>query len=258
MTRIFTLIVVLILSMGFAFSQQADTKKKQESEMSIDLPDETEETALVEKGQIQLETSLLYNRYRKAPSSLIGQALLRYGISKRLEIRFLVEDGRQRDQYIKETVQSIYPLAVGAKFSVLKDVKGLPDITLISYLKLPFSSRSSEQKAYWSPNFIVAFLHQFGEKFKLEYNIGVQQDAYDTDWEALANVALHYKLTQNLELATEYYARYQPGENPFHNIGGSLSYQIGNNIEVYVSTGTTIRYEDQNHFFNSGIAFRLP
>lgn len=106
-----TLLAAFILYANHLMAQQqTDTTKKQQSEMSIDLPGQTEETALVEKGQVQLETSLLYNRYKNVPSSLIGRALLRYGLSKRLEIRFLVEDGRQRDQYIEETVQSIYPL----------------------------------------------------------------------------------------------------------------------------------------------------
>jgi len=209
-------------------------------------------------SKTNLLKTILYNRYKHAPSSLIGQALLRYGIAERLELRFLVEDGRQRDQYISETVQSIYPLALGTKIALLKDVKGLPNITLVSYLKLPFTSRSSEQKIYWSPSVLLAFEHKIGDKFKLEYNVGAQQDAYDTDWEMLGNLALHYKLTQKLELATEYYARYQPGENPSHNIGGSISYEIGNALEVYLSGGSTLYTEEQNHFFNGGVAFRLP
>lgn len=238
--------------------QQTDTTKKEESEMNVDLPEQTEGTELVDKGRWQLGTGILYNRYKENPSSLIGRGLLRYGVSKRFELRLLVEDGKERDTYIEETVQSIYPLAVSAKLSLLKDVKGLPDITLITYLKLPFTSHSSEQKAYWSPTFIIAFTNELSDKWKLVYNAGAKQDAYGTEWQVLGNVALHYKLTQKLEIAAEYYAAYQPGENPSHNVGGSISYQVGRDITLYVNAGGTVFYDDQNHFFETGFAFRLP
>ena len=253
------LFIVCILFTKQSLSQQvADTTKAEESEMNVDLPEQTEGTELVDRGRWQLGTGLLYNRYQQNPSSVIGRALLRYGLLKRLELRLLVEDGKERDTYIEETVQSIYPLAASAKISLLKDVKGLPDVTLIAYLKLPFTSHSSEQKAYWSPTFVAAFENKFSDKWKIVYNVGAKQNAYDTEWQALGNLALHYKLTQKLELAAEYYAAYQPGENPSHNVGGNISYQAGKNVVVYINGGSTIFYEEQNHFFETGFAFRFP
>ncbi len=248
---------VLLAKQSFS-QQQAYTTKKEELEMNVDLPEQTEGTELVNKGKWQLGTGLLYNRYQQNSGSVIGRALLRYGLSKRLELRLLVEDGKERDTYIEETVQSIYPLAASVKISLLKDVKGLPDITLITYLKLPFTSHSSEQKAYWSPTFIIAFENKLSNKWKIVYNAGAKQDAYGTEWQALGNVALHYKLTKKLEIAAEYYAAYEPGENPSHNVGGNISYQAGENITIYINSGGTVFYEEQNHFFETGFAFRLP
>lgn len=228
--------------------------------MDVDLPDETQETDLLEKGQIQLETALLYNRYKDGGrSSVIGQGLLRYGLLNRVELRLLVEDGRERDKYIKETVQSTSPLAMGTKIALVKEVKGLPDITLVSFLKLPFTSRSNTQKAYWLPIIIAAFQNKFGgNRWKLEYNIGAQQEAYSTDWVAIANGSVHYKIFQQLELFTEYYAQYRPGKQPQHNIGGGVAYELGDMWEVYFSTGSAVYSDNPNHYFDSGIAFRLP
>jgi hypothetical protein len=170
-----------------------------------------------------------------------------------------MEDGREQEKYMKETVQSTYPLAIGAKVAIIKDVKGLPDLTLVGFLKLPFTSHNSSQKAYWSPSIIAAFQNKFGgDKLKLEYNIGAQQEAYGTDWAMLVNGSLHYKLMQRLELFTEYFAQYAPGKNPQHNVGGGFAYEIGNALEVYASAGRTIYTDKSNHYFDGGVAVRLP
>lgn len=239
--------------------QQAPPQKAVLTEMNVDMPDETVETDLVEPGQLQAEAAFLYNRFRQASHARIGQLLLRYGVSKRLELRALAEDGCQRDRYMEETVQSTYPLAIGAKLVLLKDHGPLlPDLTLVATLKLPFTSRSGEQAAYWSPIFLLAFQNKLGENWKLEYNAGLQQEAYSTDWLWLANASLHRKIAKPLEVFAEYYAQYAPGEAPQHNLGGGLAWQLSNHTEVYVSGGSTIDYAEHNHFFSGGIAFRLP
>lgn len=225
-------------------------------EMNVDMPDETVETDLTEAGQWQLETAFLFNKFRQPPDAAVGQMLLRYGVSKRLELKLLAEDGRERDRYMEETVQSNAPLAVGAKLALLKDHGWLPDITLATMVKLPFTSRSSEQVPYWSPIILAAFQNSFGERWKLEYNAGAQQEVYSTSWVWLANASLHYHITQPLEAFVEYYAQFKPHEAPVNNLGGGLAYQIGNQVEIYASGGSTVGIEDYNYFVSGGIAFR--
>ncbi len=127
------------------------------------MPDETQETDLVDSGDWQMEAAYLHNIYKTDGNSAIAQGLLRYGVSKRLELRLLVETGRQLGQYIEETVQSTYPAAVSAKVLILKDHQYLPDITLISFLHLPVYKTSKDKKAFWSPIFIMAFQKEMGK-----------------------------------------------------------------------------------------------
>lgn len=258
MKHVLLTVVPLLFILLSTMAQNEPPGKKEDDEISVDLPDETEETVLVKKGQWQFETSVLYNTYKKEKASLVGQGLIRYGLSHAVELRLLVEDGRQRDTYITSTVQSTYPLAASAKVLVLKDVKGLPDISLVSYLKLPFTSRTKEQQRYWSPLFLAAFQNKLSSKWKLEYNAGIQQEAYGTAWAWLANGSLHYKITDPLEVNIEYYAQYQVNELPQHNLGAGIAYQLGKYVEVYVSAGSTIFYSEANHFINTGVAVRLP
>ncbi len=251
-------LITTALCLGIISCATAQNETRQLEEMHVDMPDETEETDLIEKGQIQLETSVLYNRYATLPNSIIGQAMLRYGVHKRIEVRLLMEDGKNRDTYIEKTVQSTAPMAIGAKVALLKDHCWLPDMTLVSYVKLPFTSRSKEQKNYWSPIFLLAFQNKVGEKLKIEYNAGIQQEAYSANWMWLANTSVHYKITDPFEVFVEYYAQFQQQELPVHNAGIGFAWQLNNTLEVYAATGSSIASENTNSFASGGIAIRLP
>ncbi len=255
----------IILFSGFflytliAIAQDSSkVSSKKLKEMEVDMPDETQETDLIEKGHWQIETAYLHNIYKEGNPSSVGQGLFRYGVSKHLELRLLIEAGSELERYIEETVQSTYPAAASAKILLVKDNKYLPDITLVSYLQLPIYKASKDKKAYWSPSFLLAFQNKLGSKWKLEYNAGIQQEAYSTQWAWIGNASLHYKLTDQLEIFTEYFAQYQSGENPQHNVGGGLAYQLNNNIEFFAMAGGTVDYAESNHYYNGGIAFRLP
>lgn len=248
----FIVLATLLLS-NVALAQQ----KYSPVELNMDLPDETEETDLVEKGEVQFEFAYLHTSFAKGAQPSIGQGLFRYGLSGKLELRFLIEDGYARDRYLEETVQSTSPLALSVKFALLEDHKILPDITLVSYLKLPFTSKTSEQNPYWSPVLSLAFQNKFGEKWKFEYNPGAMQEPFGLTWSSFFNASLHYKVTNKTELFAEYYGQYSTSEDPQHNAGLGLSYQVNNILEFFAVTGTTVNYNPYNRFFSGGLAVRI-
>ncbi|MEO5999381.1 MAG: transporter [Chitinophagaceae bacterium] len=250
-------ISLLFLSLSFA-QAPTETAGKKLIEMSVDMPDETQETDLLEKGNWQVETAYLHNIYKEGKHSSIWQGFFRYGISKHVELRLLLEAGSELQRYIEETVQSTYPAAASAKILLLKDHKFLPDISLVFYLQLPFYRISKDKKAYWSPIFLLAFQNELGKKWKLDYNAGIQQEAFSTRWAWVGNASLHCKLLENWELFTEYFAQYQHGEGPQHNLGGGIACQVNNYIEVFAMAGGTVNYDASNHYFNSGVAFKIP
>ena len=225
-------------------------------EMNVDLPDETEETDLLDQKELQVETAVVYSAYKIHPSSVIGQVLLRYGLFKKLELRLLVEDGRSRNQYMTGTVQGTAPLSASIKVPLLKDHTFFPDISLVALVSLPLTAQTKQETGYWSPLLLLAFQHKTG-KWKLEYNAGVQQLAFSTNWAITANASLHYKLNRQLELFTEYFAQFQPGEIPQHNAGGGIAFQINNWAEIYCTAASSLGQESHNWFSSAGAAFKL-
>jgi len=258
MTMIKKLLIALVI---ISISPDCFAQEQQEEpdELETDRPTQTESTALVKKGETQLETGFLYNYFDDANTSpaYIGRAMVRYGVFKRLELRLLVEDGKNRDVYIEQTVQSTYPLALSAKFLVVEKHAWLPDISLVTYLKLPFTSRSDEQKAYWSPAIIGAFKNKLSQQWELEYNIGTMQEAYEHSWNWLGNVCLQYKATDKLKLFGEYFAQYEHGEEPIHNAAAGASYQFAKNMQLDVAAGSTVNASSPNAFVTIGYSIRF-
>ncbi|MCS3795118.1 transporter [Niastella sp. OAS944] len=245
-------IIVLLVLCGCAFHSYG-----QEKEMNSDRPDQTEETHVVNKGQLQLETGILYNNFDTGRSAWINRTLIRYGISKILEVGLLLEQGRERDRYIEETVQSTYPLAVRIKAALLQHHSWLPDITLIAYLQLPYTSFNTKGGWRRSPSVVAAFLHKAGSKWKIEYNTGFQQEAFSSAINWLVNGSIHYKATEKAELFAGYFSQFQSHKDPFHNIDIGVSYKIKDNIQIDLAAGSSILYEEPNKFVTLGFSIAI-
>lgn len=230
----------------------------QEKEMNTDRPDQTEEAHLVNKRQLQVETGLLYNNFDTGHSALISRTVIRYGISKKWEVGLLVEQGRERNRYIEETVQSTYPLALRFKASLLKKHTWLPDITLIGYLQLPFTSQDTEGGWRRSASLMAAFLHEAGSDWKIEYNGGFQQEAFGADITWLVNGSLHYKLTEKAEVFAGYFSQFQSQKDPFHNIDAGISYKIKENMQIDLGAGASIFFDTPNQFLTMGFSIAVP
>jgi hypothetical protein len=255
---IFTLQMRKIVIIVLALYGCAVRSYSQENEMNADRPDQTEETYLVDKRQLQIETGLLYNKFDTGHSALITRTLVRYGISKKWELGLLVEQGRERDRYIKETVQSTYPLAVRLKAAVLENHSWLPDITLIAYLQLPYTSLNTQEGWRRSPSLMAAFLHEVGADWKIEYNAGFQQEAFGADIMWQVNGSVHYKLTRKAEIFGGYFSQLQSHEAPFHNLDAGINYKIKENMQVDIAVGSSILYDQPNRFLTAGFSIAFP
>jgi hypothetical protein len=221
--------------------------------IEADRPDQAENTHVLSPHEIQLETGFVFDHY-KENKEYIGNGLLRYGLFKNIELRLLVEDGKGRDIYIEETAQGNYPLALGGKLSLLKDKAILPDITLISYVKLPFTSHNREQKKYWSPAVIIALENDLNETLDLSYNAGIKQSAFDKEYALQGAIALQWHTTKRIHLFIEYFGQYQNGSLLLHNADAGLMYFITDVLQLDLSLGSEIFVNAYDNQF-AGIGF---
>ena len=244
-----TLLCLLCLVTGFAMSQSDNKLKK----INSDLPDETEGTEILNKNEWQFETSYLRASFPSGPQPRIIQGLLRYGLFEKAELRLLVEDGENRDRYIEETVESTYPLALSTKIKLLEKHPFLPDITLVGYLKLPYTSHSTEQTNYWSPIAALTFKNDIGEKWNVEYTAGMQQEAFSSEWVTSSSASVHYQILERWEVFGEYYGQYKAGEDAMHNAGLGTFFQFNDHFGMYTVGGKSFSSEPANSFLSIGL-----
>ena len=240
-----------------AFIVIASTPLLAQDELNPDRPDQTEEVHLVPRGRLQLEAGVMSNRFDTGRNALVVRMMLRYGIMKGVEIGLLAEEGRERNRYIDETVQSTYPLALRLKVALLEKHEWLPDMSLISYVQLPGAKNDKGEHAKTSIAALLAFLHELSDKWKLEYNAGFQQEAFSSELGWLLNTSLHYKVTEKLEAFGGSYSQFQREEKPFHNVDIGIGYLLRKNLQVDIAAGTSVNRDAGNQFLTAGFSYRL-
>jgi hypothetical protein len=228
---------------------------KAQDKIETDRPDQSENTHIINPNEFQVETGILVNGYKEGDASLIGSALVRYGLAKRVELRLLVEEGKRSLTYFQETAQGRFPIALSAKVALVEDDRVLPDITLVSFLNLPVISHPDEN-THWAPAFIMA-LEKEVSKVTLTGNGGVQWDAFQPGHSYQGTGGISYEVGTNWKLFGEYYGRYENGKIPLHNLDAGLLYTLNNNVQLDLAYGRSIHAELPNSFITLGISFKL-
>jgi len=226
-----------------------------QDKINTDRPDQTDGATIIDQKPLQVETEFYYNRFNSGETALISSSLLRYGVSKRIEARLLVEQGQERDLFISETTQGQYPLALSTKISLLKDKGALPDVAFIGYLHIPVTSRKGSY-GYWSPMFTLVFEKEF-DKLTATVNGSYKQEAFEHEWIWQVSGDLKYELSERLSVFGEYFAQYAPTDAPLHNADGGLLFYLSNDWMVHAAFGHTLFTKESNYFGNAGLAFRI-
>jgi hypothetical protein len=229
---------------------------KAQKPMDTDRPDQSENAHVLEPKELQVETGVLVNTYSEGKSSVIGSGLIRYSLIGGIEARILVEDGKGSKRFFKETAQGRFPASFSTKFGLLEKHKWLPDITLVSFLNLPFFSDTDENKL-WAPAFVFA-LEKKLSKMTIEANAGIKWDAFKIGHNYQASASLNYELSDKWKLFNEYYGQYEQGERPMNNADAGLLFIINDNLQLDLAAGSQIFATHHNPFGTLGFSFRLP
>lgn len=215
---------------------------------------------LLNKNETQIEAAGIANRFDdKSVSTFVGSVFLRYGLAKKFELRALVQEGHNRDKFMQETMQSFNPMSLGAKISVIKDKKYLPDVALSGYVNIPVTAHTKEQSVHWSPALFMILEKELNNKrWVFLANTGFQQNSFNTDivWQALGRIK--FEGFDHNDITLEYAENYQTGEYPAHCLDIGYAHDFGDNFEVNACVGGTIFTDDANQFVSIGLSMRMP
>lgn len=248
-------ILLLLLHLFFSFYSMAQLTEKIET----DRPDQTESPFLVPLRYFQAEFGLTVQRFENDLKQVQHPtALLKYGLSKRMELRLEATPYTEFAHSIptdKKTV-AIEPVEVGAKIRLWEEKGLLPKTSLIAHIGLPFLASKEFRHTDLSYTTRLTLQNTLSETVSLGYNIGVERDID-------GNTAAFYTFAPGFSLSPKWYAYVEAfgtltGPQTDHNVDGGLAYSPTSNTKIDVSGGFGPGSSPLRNYYALGFSFRLP
>ncbi len=233
---------ILLLAVVPAFAQ-----------LITDRPDQTESAVAIPLGSFQFETGFFYSSAYSDPkvkNYLMPTTLLRYGIIKGLEIRFVAQYGITKAGSFKHNGFS--DLEIGAKFEIFRSPK--TNMAFLSHLIIPSASDDYRPDKIGTVN-KFAISHEISETIGIAGNLGYSNFG-EGNGDLTYALVLGFSLTEKLSTFVEPYGELVGFEWFVLNVDTGLTYLINNNMQFDASFGIGIL--QQMHFFSIGFSWNIP
>jgi len=148
-------------------------------DLVTDRPDQTESSAVVPPGYVQLELGWTHEvdeeggeRYE---SDTLPESLLRIGIGNGLELRFGAPVHEWVDEHLPQTPKMEHDgwtdMQVGLKKYLWEEQGCLPEAALLMHLTLPTGAEGHSSERV-DPDFRFSFSHELSDRVSFAYNLG--------------------------------------------------------------------------------------
>ena len=230
-----------------------------------DRPDATESPYTVGKGNFQIETGALFtengNDDLNVKQFVFNTGLLRYGLSDNFELRLgwdyqnerLTSQGRELSDATGFT-----PLLVGGKIEITDENGWIPQIGLMTHLRLPFTAVTEFKPEQTGMEMIFSFDHTLSNSTSIAYNLGARV-ADNRSIEYLYTVAYGFDITKKFGAYIELYGAFPEDTTAYHLWDAGCTYLVNNNLQLDVTVGTgfnsTAAY--QNILLSAGFSYRI-
>jgi hypothetical protein len=146
-------------------------------ELVTDRPDQTESSTTVPYGSIQIEMGWLYSDEDSddLETDTFPQALLRYGLTENLELRFgyagYVWEKAVGSRAGALDAEGSGDLSLGFKVKLWDEEDWRPEAAFISHVSLP-TGKAPISSERFDPDYRFAFTNTLSERMSLTYNVG--------------------------------------------------------------------------------------
>jgi hypothetical protein len=223
--------------------------------INTDSPDQSDGSHIVEKKHFQVENNLQFSKQDEITKEFDNVTLIRYGVTKRFEIRLLNQYSSVRDS---STVSGFQPLTISFKNLLWWQHGVLPKVTLVSYFQLPVGFSKAFNADHIGYAFTLAMRHELNSKLKLYSNIGLKEDQQTTDISYVGTAELNYNITDRFSAYTEYFGNYASHTSATNGMDIGFIYALKNNFALDLALGSPTLKLGLTRFVSCGFAIRLP
>ena len=221
-----------------------------------DRPDQTESSETVGNKNFQIESGMLFqNRNENSINSFYGPStLLRYGISKNFELRFVSQyESTELGLYGENRKYNGFnDLEVGVKFQLFKKKGVNTEIAFLSHLIIP-TAKSDLTTGNIGVINKLAISHSISDKVGLGYNIGY--DLVDEKSSFTYSLVLGISLSEVVGFYVEPYGNWAEQNQFESNLDTGLTFLVNPNFQMDVSYGIGINQAME--YVSAGFSWKI-
>ena len=233
-------------------------------ELATDRPDQTESSALVPPGSIQVEIGVLTERTQVRENGLDLQqtvnaypdVLVRYGLLPAMELRVVA--GYQQFSFAGESISGAGPLSIGTKLAICSEEGLRPEVAFIGHITLPWLGREEFRTSFIAPQFRFAASHTLSDIFSIGYNLGMEWDGESALATGIYTAVLGIAISDEIGAFAEVFGGVPEMGESIHSIDGGFTYALLPNVQLDASAGFGLTETSPEYFVGAGLSFRLP
>jgi len=234
-------------------------------DLVTDRPDQTESTAIVPRGYVQVETGWTFARATEAGfrSDLhtVASSLVRIGTVSRMEARIGFAGWQRVNQTGLPPVAGAGDLDVGIKYQLLPGNGRNTEIALLTSIVLP-TGATAFRSSRIETAVRLAVSHSFGERVGLGYNVATTVASQRSGprgivFEELAyTVSLGLKATHRVGLFVESFGSFSTSAltRSEHSLDGGLTVALLRLLQLDVSGGFGLNPAAADWFIGAGLS----
>lgn len=273
-----TLLPLLALLLGVPLAAQTGASKAPALEahppsLVTDRPDQTESSAIVPPGYVQIETGWLFTRNheegaRQETHEFPG-TLVRIGLLDWLELR-AGWSGHIREEVrlepLRANANGMGDAELSTKIRFWPQKGGRPETALLVGTSLPVGDKDFSSDRF-DPSVRFSLSHSLSERFSLGYNLGMQwtSAAHEsgnrtTLSDYIYTAVLGIGLTERLGAFAEVFGEIPASAvgKPANALDGGFTYLLRPNLQLDVTGGAGLSGRAVDWFVGAGFSLRLP
>ena len=230
------------------------TLAQSEGRIETDRPDQTECPFIVKKGFIQAEIG--FNRSNR--EFLFPTSLLKYGLSKRLELRYvsvLAQEPGQQTRFQTEAVGFKWALFQPSGF---QPSGWKPRTSVIVHYNWDHQNRDFSEKnlrGHSIGDVVFTMQNDFNERSGIGYNVGAELHS-NGSFEGIYRVAPNVLIGKKGYAYVEVFGRFPASEFADHSYDAGFAYYLNDDVKLDISAGQSFLHPE-DHYVAIGLSFRL-
>jgi len=222
-------------------------------EIVTDRPDQTESTTTVPNKTIQIEMGFGNENYNGEKLSLLPTALFRYGLSKKIELRFVEQLTAFNENTLSEKEFGLSDIELGLKLQVFKKEDINTEIAFISHLIVPTGSSELTNANYGTIN-KLAISHVLTNYLDLGYNLGYNYLGTGNG-DLTYSLVLGIGLAKNMGMYVETFGEYSDFTEITSNFDSGFTYLLKENLQLDFSMGLGLN--QKMNYFSCGFSWNI-